>query len=203
MEAITTNTNNARVATNFLINTIFPRFGCPRALIRDNGTHFIEKNFESLLKKYGVLHKYALPYNPRSSGQVEISNRELKLILEKTMQKSRKIWSNKLDDAFWAYMTAFKTPIGTKTFLLIYGKHSHLVVELEHKAHWVIRTLNFDLKSACEKRLLDLNEIDEICLDALESTLLYKEKIKIWHDQRIPRREFKVDEKVLVFNCRL
>ena len=88
MDAISTKTNDARVVTKFFKKTIFPHFGCPRALISDNGTHFIEHKFENLLRKYGVLHKYALPYHPQSSGQVEISNRELKLILEKTVQKS-------------------------------------------------------------------------------------------------------------------
>ena len=76
-------------------------------------------------------------------------------------------------------------------------------MELEHKAHWAVRVLNYDLKSAGGKRLLDFNEIDEIRLDVYESCVLYKEKTKKRHDQRITRREFKVDEIVLVFNARL
>ena len=69
-------------------------------------------------------------------------------------------------------------PQGTTPFRLVHGKHCHLLVKLEHKAHWAVRTLNFDLKSVGEKRLLDLNEIDEIRLDAYESTVLYKKKTK-------------------------
>ena len=103
VEAIATLKNDAKVVFKFLKKNIFTRFGMLRALLSDNVTHFCNKPLESLLKKNGVFHKVITPYHPQTSGQVELSNRELKSILKKTVDRSRNDWSMKLDDALWAY----------------------------------------------------------------------------------------------------
>ena len=126
--------------------------------------------------RYGISHKVATPYHPQTNGQAEVSNRELKRILEWTVSTRRKDWARSLDDALWAYRTAFKIPIGTSLYQLVYGKACHLPVELEHKAYWVTRFLNFDAKLAGEKRLLQLNELEEFRFTAFENAKLYKEK---------------------------
>jgi len=100
---------------------------------------------------------------------VEISNREIKSILEKAVGNTRRDWSVKLDDALWVYRTAFKTPIGTTLFNLLYGKSCHLPVELEYKAMWAVKLLNFDIKTAEEKRLIQLNDLDELRVEAYDS----------------------------------
>jgi len=202
VEAVASPTNDSRVVAKLFKRVIFPRFGVSRVLIIDNGMRFIEKQLEALLKKYGVHHKYGLGYHPHISGQVEISNCEIKSILEKMVTRSRKDWADKLDGALWAYRMAFKTPIGTP-FRLIYGKAYHLLVELEVKAYWAIKHFNFDLKSVAEKQMLQLNELEEIRLDAYESSKLCKERVNRWHDRFISRREFREGDLVLLFNSRL
>ena len=99
VEAIPTRTNDASVVAQFLRSHIFTRFGTPRALITDRGTHFYNKMVEKVLHKYGVQHRTSLAYHPQANGQVEVSNREIKSIMEKTVNSSRKGWLKKIKDA--------------------------------------------------------------------------------------------------------
>ncbi|GKC83216.1 reverse transcriptase domain-containing protein [Tanacetum coccineum] len=128
-------TNDARVVVKFL-KSLFSRFGAPRAIISDRGTHFCNDKFDKVMSKYGVTHRLSTAYHPQTSGQVEVTNRGLKRILERTVGENRASWSDKLDDALWAFRTAYKTPIGCTPYKLVYGKSCHLPVELEHKAYW-------------------------------------------------------------------
>jgi transposase InsO family protein len=99
---------------------IFPHFGTPRILISDGGTHFTRKNFKKCLSKLGIEHRVSTSYHPQTNGQEETSNRQLKSILNKTIEKGGKNWSKKLDRALWTYRIAFKTPIGMTPYQFVY-----------------------------------------------------------------------------------
>ncbi|GJT68956.1 reverse transcriptase domain-containing protein [Tanacetum coccineum] len=202
VEAKALPTNDARVVVKFL-KSLFSRFGAPRAIISDRGTHFCNDKFDKVMSKYGVTHRLSTPYHPQTSGQVEVTNRGLKRILERTVGENRASWSDKLDDALWAFRTAYKTPIGCTPYKLVYGKACHLPVELEHKAYWALKHANFNLKTAGDHRKLQLNELSELRDQAYENSLIYKEKTKKLHDSKIKNRIFNVGDQVFLFNSRL
>ncbi|CAA7054739.1 unnamed protein product [Microthlaspi erraticum] len=179
VEAIASPTNDAKVVMKMFKSVIFPRF------------------------EARVKHKVATPYHPQTSGQVELSNREIKNILRKTAGTTGKDWAAKLDDALWAYRTAYKTPLGTTPFNLVYGKTCHLPVELEYKAAWAVKQINYDMKSAAERRNMQLVELDEIRHLAYDSSKIYKGRTKAYHDKKILKRNFSQGDQVLLFNSRL
>ncbi|XP_057745029.1 uncharacterized protein LOC130962889 [Arachis stenosperma] len=135
VEAIASPTNDTRVVIKFFQKNISNRFDVPQTLISDRGTHFCNRQLDSVLSRYEVRYKVATP-------------------------------------------TAFKTPIGISPYHLVYGKYCHFPVELEHKAYWATKFLNLDAKATGEKRLRQLNKLDEFCLAAFENAKIYKEKAK-------------------------
>ncbi|GJY03230.1 reverse transcriptase domain-containing protein [Tanacetum coccineum] len=122
---------------------------------------------------------------------------------ERTVGENRASWSDKLEDALWAFRTAFKTPIGCTPYKLVYGKACHLPIELEHKAYWALKHCNFDLKTAGDHRKVQMNELNELRDQAYKNSLIYKEKTKKIHDSKIKNRVFNISDRVLLFNSRL
>nr|GEW58339.1 reverse transcriptase domain-containing protein [Tanacetum cinerariifolium] len=118
-------------------------------------------------------------------------------------RQNRASWSDKLDDALWAFRKTYKTPIGCTPYKLVYGKACHLPIELEHKAYWALKQTNFDLAVAGDHRKIQLNELNKLRDHAYENSLIYKEKTKRIHDSKIKNHVFNVGDRVLLFNSRL
>nr|GEV03909.1 reverse transcriptase domain-containing protein [Tanacetum cinerariifolium] len=202
VEAKALPTNDARVVCKFL-KSLFARFGTPRAIIGDCGMHFCNDQFTKVMLKYGVTYRLATAYHPQTIGKVEVSSRGLKRILERTVGENRASWSVKLDDALWSFRTAFKTPTGCTPYKLVYRKACHLPIKLEHKAYWALKHANFDLLTAGDHRKVQLNELNGLCDQAYENSLIYKEKTKRIHHSKIKDRIFNFGDRALLFNSRL
>ena len=178
VEAIAFPRNDANKIVGFIQKNILSRFGAPITIISDEGSQFSNKMFAKLMSRYGVKHVMSLAYHPQSNKKAEISNREIKNILEKAVNASRKDWSIKLENALWAYRTTYKSPIRMSPYIIIYGKQCHLPLELKYKAMWAIKKLNFDFQAVKEKRLFQLNELEELRNEAHDNARIYKDKTK-------------------------
>nr|GEU38303.1 reverse transcriptase domain-containing protein [Tanacetum cinerariifolium] len=166
----------------------------------DRGTHFCNDQFAKVMLKYGVNHRLSTMYHPQMNGQEEVSNCGLKRILERNVGENQASWSDKLDDALWAFCTAFKTLIGCTPYKLVYEKACHLPIELEHKAYWALKHCNFDLKTTGDHQKVQMNELNELCDQVYENSLIYKEKMKKIHDSKIKNCVFNVGDRVFLFN---
>ncbi|GJZ78810.1 reverse transcriptase domain-containing protein [Tanacetum coccineum] len=152
---------------------------------------------EKALQKYSVTHKLSTAYHPQNNGQIEVTNRAIKRILERSVGYNPKDWSENLNDALWAFKTAYKTPKGCTPFRLVYGKACHLPVEIKHKAYWALKQCNMDLTAAAKNCFMELNKLMDLRDGAYENTQIYKEKTKKWHDSRLRGdKDFKVRDKV-------
>jgi hypothetical protein len=140
---------------------IFPRYGVPRIVISDGGSHFIDQTFWKALSEVWVDHQITTPYHPQMSGQAETSNKQIKNILQKTVNQMGRSWRSEPNGALWAYRMAYKTPIGITPYLLVYWKTCHLPIELKHRAFWAIKKWNMDLKATRTKKKIQIVEHEE------------------------------------------
>nr|GEV55044.1 DNA-directed DNA polymerase [Tanacetum cinerariifolium] len=171
--------------------------------VSDSGFYWptIYHDAQNLVKNYDVCQRQGKISQrdemPQNSIQV------CEILTSGTVGENRASWSDKLDDALGTFRTAYKTPIGCTLYKLVYGKACHLPIELEHKAYWALKHVNFDLQTVGDHIKVQLNEINELRDQAYENSLIYKEKTKRLHDSKFKDRVFNISDRVLLFNSRL
>nr|GFA99316.1 reverse transcriptase domain-containing protein [Tanacetum cinerariifolium] len=162
-----------------------------------NDARVVVKFLKSLFSQFGT------PKAIISDRGTHFCNDQFARVMSKTVGENRALWSDKLEDALWAFRNAFKTLVGCTPYRLVYGKACHLPLKLEHQAFWALKHANFDLKTTGDHRKLQPNELSELRDQAYENSLIYKERIKKLHDDKIKNRIFNVGDQVLLFNSRL
>ncbi|GJX61445.1 reverse transcriptase domain-containing protein [Tanacetum coccineum] len=162
-----------------------------------NDAKVVVKFLKSLFARFGT------PRAIISDHVTHFCNDKFAKVMSKTVGENRASWSDRLDDALWAFRSAYKTPIGCTPYKLVYGKSCHLPIELEHRAYLALKHANFDLKTTGDHRKLQLNELNELRDQAYENSLIYNERTKKLHYSKIKNRIFNVGDQVLLFNSRL
>nr|GEX52874.1 reverse transcriptase domain-containing protein [Tanacetum cinerariifolium] len=163
-----------------------------------NDARVVVKFLKSLFSRFGI------PWAIISDRGTYFCNDQFtRVMIKEDGGRNYTSWSDKLDDALWAFRTAYKTLIGCTPYKLVYGKSCHLPIELEHRAYWALKHVNFDLKTASDHRKLQLNELSDLRDQAYENYVIYKERMKKLHDSKIKNHIFNVGDQVLLFNSRL
>jgi transposase InsO family protein len=126
VEAIPTRNSTTKVVTNFILNNIIVRFGCPERIVSDNAMCFRSKEYRNFCDKYGITRSTSSPYHPQGNGQAESSNKSLLKILKRILDENKKAWDSKLPLAIWADRVTIKKEIGCAPFDLVYGIHAKL-----------------------------------------------------------------------------
>lgn len=159
------NTKEENMA-DFLYNNIMQRFGAPWFLVSDQGHQFMSNMIRYFMEYYQIRHKKASPYHPLSNGQVEVTNWELENILIKIIALHWKDWTTKLSESIWAYNITWKSTIGFNPYESVYGKKPLLPIEFEIQPLRTTIEVGLDLTKIEKNKVLQLNELDEIRLDA-------------------------------------
>lgn len=201
-EAAATKNDDAHTVARFLFENIISRYGCPRELISDRGTHFLNETIEHLTNTFLIKHRKTSPYHPRANGQTEKTNGILCKILTKTIAQSATDWDDKLLGALWAYRVAYKVTTKFTPFQLVYGQEAILPIEYEIPSLRIAIENRLDEDNSLKVRLAQLEALDEKRRDAYLYTFAMQKRRKSFYDSKLGAKTFKVGDLVLLYDSR-
>jgi transposase InsO family protein len=201
-EAMACKNNDAKTVIHFLYENIISRFGCPKELISDRGTHFLNEPIAELTNKFLIKHRKISPYHPRANGQTEKINGILCKILTKTIAGSATNWDDKLWGALWAYRIAYKVTTQFTPFQLVYGQEAILPIEFELPSLRVAINNQLGDPESLQTRLLQLEALDEKRREAYLHTYTIQKYRKSFYDSKLAPKNFKVGDLVLLYDSR-
>ncbi|MCO5594194.1 hypothetical protein L7F22_048218 [Adiantum nelumboides] len=201
VEAKATTKNDAKTTTQFLYENIFTRYGFPIEIVSDRGIHFINEVIEQLLDEFMVIHRKSAPYHPQANGQAESTNKILVTVLTKIVSELRANWDQKLHSLLWAYRVAYKTPIGTTPFNMVYEIQAILLLEFLIPTLRVAKELEWTGHELSEQ-IEVLEKLDETRLRAVASIYAQKRNMKSFFDQHVINKEFATRDYVLMYTLK-
>ena len=201
-KALATKTDDAKTVAKFIYENIITRFGCPKELVSDRGTHFLYDIIEQLTNKFLIKHRKTTPYHPRANGQMEKTNGILCKIITKTVQGSNTDWDARLHDALWAYRCAFKVTTKFTPFQLVYGLEAILPIELEVQSLRIALDERMGDDDSLKHRLIMLEKLDETRAQAYLNMEAIQKHRKSYYDSKLVPKKLEPNDLVLLYDSR-
>ena len=201
-EAKGTRKDDKHVVAKFLREKILTRYGYPKELVSDRGTHFVNDVIKELTEKHKIKHRLTSPYHPRANGQTEKTNGILCKIITKTVQNSMTDWDDKLLDALWAYRTAYKVTTKFTPFQLAYGQEAILQVKPELPSLRIAIDERLSEEDSLQERIAMLERLDEIRGQAYLNMAAIQKWRKTYYDSKMKSKTITADDRVLLYDSR-
>lgn len=189
---------DAATTALFLFENIVTRYGCPKVIVSDQGSHFINDVIDEFMDIFKVKHRKSTPYHPQTNGQTERTNHTLVAILRRTVEDSKRDWDTKLPAALWAYRTSFKVTTRATPFALMYGLEAILPIEYEVQSLRIAVNQRIGMAESLVDQLEWLEEMDEVRRMSVQHNEAIRLRRKALFDKRQKKRIFQVGEWVLL-----